>query len=48
MTECHRLCDLQVGKAGHDGVRIPLSLINQPCSQAGHLTSDTLDGGTQV
>ena len=48
MTKRHWLCNLQVRKAGHDGVRIPLSLINQPCSQAGHLTSYALDRGTQV
>ena len=48
MTERHGLCDLQVRKAWHDGVRIPLSLINQSCPQAGHLTSYTLDCGTQV
>ena len=48
MTKRHRLCYLQVRKAGHDGVRIPLSLINQPCSQARHLTSYALDRGTQI
>ena len=48
MTERHRLCNLQVRKAWHDRVRISLSLINQTCSQTGHLTSYALDGGTQV
>jgi hypothetical protein len=48
MTERHGLCDLQVRKAGHNGVRIALSLINKPRSQSGHLTSYALDGGTQV
>ena len=48
MTKRHRLCDLQVCKAGHDGICIPLSLINKPCSQAGHLASYAPDGSTQV
>jgi len=43
VTERHRLCGLQVGKAGHDGLGFTLCLFQQAFLQAGDFSQDQVD-----
>ena len=43
MTEGHRLCGLQVGKAGHDGVRLGFGETQQALLQACDFAEDEVD-----
>ena len=43
VAEGHGLCGLQVGEAGHDGVRFTLGLLQQAFLQAGDFAQDQVD-----
>jgi hypothetical protein len=48
MSEGHRLRHLQVGKAGHDGVRFTLGQVEQAALQSVDLVDDEVDLLTQI